>query len=58
VPAKVLGGVQGEIGFRPDDRYDVTDRVIGFDDNRELPNITRGLVKARLLGRASARHSR
>jgi len=45
VQAKVLGGIQGEIGFRPEDRYDVTDRVIGFDDYRDLPNITRGLVK-------------
>jgi membrane dipeptidase len=45
IQARVLGGIQGEIGFRPEDRYDVTDRVIGFDDYRELPNITRGLVK-------------
>jgi len=33
-----------EHGFRPGD-IDVTDRLIGFDDYRDLRNITRGLVK-------------
>jgi membrane dipeptidase len=33
-----------EHGFAPDE-IDVTDRLIGFDDYRDLPNIARGLVK-------------
>jgi membrane dipeptidase len=33
-----------EHGFKPDE-IDVTDRLDGFDDYRDLPNITRGLVK-------------
>jgi membrane dipeptidase len=33
------------IGFRAEDRIDVTRRLEGFDDCRDLPNITRGLVK-------------
>lgn len=41
----VLGEAFQEIGFRPEDRIDVTDRVVGFDDYRDLPNITRGLVR-------------
>jgi membrane dipeptidase len=45
VQQKLLGIIQGEIGFRPEDRFDVTARVTGFDDYRDLPNITRGLVK-------------
>jgi membrane dipeptidase len=40
----VLGPLLRELGFRDEDRIDVTDRVRGFDDYRELPNITRGLV--------------
>lgn len=32
-------------GFRPQDRLDLTKRLIGFDDYRDLPNITRGLVR-------------
>ncbi|HTY85290.1 MAG TPA: membrane dipeptidase [Silvibacterium sp.] len=40
----VLGPILTELGFRDEDRIDVTDRVRGFDDYRELPNITRGLV--------------
>jgi len=32
------------LGFRDEDRLDVTTRLIGFDDCRDLPNITRGLV--------------
>jgi membrane dipeptidase len=32
-------------GFRDQDRVDLTRRLIGFDDCRDLPNITRGLVK-------------
>jgi len=33
------------LGFRKRDRLDVTQRLHGFDDCRDLPNITRGLVK-------------
>lgn len=33
------------LGFREKDRLDVTKRLVGFDDVRDLPNITRGLVK-------------
>jgi membrane dipeptidase len=32
-------------GFRDEDRLDVTQRLAGFDDCRDLKNITRGLVK-------------
>jgi len=32
------------IGFRPQDELDVTRRLTGFDDCRDLINITRGLV--------------
>jgi membrane dipeptidase len=45
VQQKLLGEVYREIGFRAEDQLDITDRVIGFDDYRDLPNITRGLVK-------------
>jgi membrane dipeptidase len=34
----------GEIGFRPEDRI-TSENLIGFDDYRDFPNITRGLVK-------------
>jgi membrane dipeptidase len=40
----VLGPLLRELGFRDEDRIDVTDRINGFDDYRDLPNITRGLV--------------
>jgi membrane dipeptidase len=33
------------VGFRVQDRIDRTKRLIGFQDCRDLPNITRGLVK-------------
>jgi membrane dipeptidase len=33
------------LGFREQDNLDVTSRLIGFDDCRDLSNITRGLVK-------------
>jgi membrane dipeptidase len=32
------------IGFRPEDELDITKRLVGFDDCRDLINITRGLV--------------
>ena len=40
-----LGTEISNIGFRAADRIDVTQRLVGFDDCRDLPNITRGLVK-------------
>lgn len=40
-----LGAEAKSIGFRDQDRIDVTKRLVGFDDCRDLPNITRGLVK-------------
>jgi membrane dipeptidase len=40
-----LGVEVGSIGFRAEDQFDVTKRLVGFDDCRDLPNITRGLVK-------------
>jgi membrane dipeptidase len=33
------------MGFRDQDNIDATQRLVGFDDSRDLPNITRGLVK-------------
>jgi membrane dipeptidase len=33
-----------QAGFREQDRLDLTQRLIGFEDCRGLPNITRGLV--------------
>jgi len=40
-----LGAEAKTIGFREEDHFDVTKRLVGFDDCRDLPNITRGLVK-------------
>jgi len=40
-----LGVETRAIGFRIQDRLDLAQRLIGFDDCRDLPNITRGLVK-------------
>jgi membrane dipeptidase len=34
-----------EIGFRPEHNLDSATNLIGFDDYRDFPNITRGLVK-------------
>src|SRR5581483_4456484 len=34
-----------DLGFRDQDRLDVTRNLVGFDDVRDFPNITRGLVK-------------
>jgi membrane dipeptidase len=45
VLSKTLGEEAKSIGFREQDRLDVTKRLAGFDDCRDLPNITRGLVK-------------
>lgn len=40
-----LGAELKLLGFREQDRVDVTQRLVGFDDCRDLPNITRGLVR-------------
>jgi len=40
-----LGAEASEIGFREQDRLDLNQRLEGFEDGRDLPNITRGLVK-------------
>jgi membrane dipeptidase len=40
-----LGAEAKAVGFREEDHFDVTKRLVGFDDCRDLPNITRGLVK-------------
>jgi membrane dipeptidase len=34
-----------EVGFREEHKIDTTTNLIGFDDYRDFPNITRGLVK-------------
>ncbi len=39
-----LGAQLKSAGFREQDRVDVTQRLVGYDDCRDLPNITRGLV--------------
>ena len=48
-PDEVLAAFSGELnknhGFRAQDRLDLTQRLVGFNDCRDLPNITRGLVK-------------
>lgn len=40
-----LGAEAGKLGFSDANRIEVTRRLAGFDDCRDLPNITRGLVK-------------
>jgi membrane dipeptidase len=42
---ETVGGLLSEIGFRPEDKVDVTETLVGFADYRDMPNITRGLVK-------------
>jgi membrane dipeptidase len=48
-PQDILEGVLepllDSLGFSGNQRLDVTNRLVGFDDCRDLPNITRGLVK-------------
>jgi membrane dipeptidase len=34
----------GKLGFRKEDRLDMTARLDGYEDSRDLINITRGLV--------------
>lgn len=40
----VMQPLSTDLGFRPEDSVDATQRLIGFDDYRDFPNITRGLV--------------
>ncbi|HEV2443835.1 MAG TPA: membrane dipeptidase, partial [Steroidobacteraceae bacterium] len=40
-----LSPENASLGFRSQDRLDVTKKLVGFVDCRDLPNITRGLVK-------------
>lgn len=42
---ETVGPLLSEVGFRPEDHVDVTQTLIGFEDSRDFPNITRGLVK-------------
>ena len=39
-----LGAIVDEIGFRPEDNVSTTQTLRGFEDYRDMPNITRGLV--------------
>ena len=39
-----LGAIVDEIGFRPEDNISTTHTLRGFQDYRDMPNITRGLV--------------
>jgi membrane dipeptidase len=45
VLGKLLDAALKEAGFREEDRVDTNDVVLGFEDYRELPNFTRGMVK-------------
>jgi membrane dipeptidase len=39
-----LGELDARIGFGPEERIDWPTNLIGFDDYRDMPNLTRGLV--------------
>ena len=39
-----LGAIVDEVGFRPEDNISTTRTLRGFQDYRDMPNITRGLV--------------
>jgi membrane dipeptidase len=41
----LLSPANTNLGFRDEDNLQVTERLVGFDDIRDFPNITRGLVK-------------
>jgi membrane dipeptidase len=43
--ATTRAAIQVDMGFRPEDQIDPHDVTVGFEDYRDLPNITRGLVK-------------
>jgi membrane dipeptidase len=40
-----LGAELNSLGYREEHKVDITRRLVGYDDCRDLPNITRGLVK-------------
>lgn len=40
----LLQPIFAETGFRPEDKLVATQQLVGFDDYRDFPNITRGLV--------------
>jgi membrane dipeptidase len=40
-----IAELEGQYGFRPEHRISWTTNLIGFDDYRDFPNITRGLVR-------------
>lgn len=40
----IMNPMAGNIGFRKEDGIDSARNLIGFDDYRDMPNITRGLV--------------
>jgi membrane dipeptidase len=42
---KIFAPVLASLGFRPEDQLDTTKLLVGYEDCRDLPNITRGLVK-------------
>jgi len=42
---RLLSPANEELGFQVQDAPDVTKRLLGYDDVRDLPNITRGLVR-------------
>lgn len=42
---RTLGASATALGFRQKDTLDLARRLVGFEDCRDLPNITRGLVK-------------
>jgi membrane dipeptidase len=42
---KIFASVLAGLGFRPEDRLDTTKLLVGYENCRDLPNITRGLVK-------------
>ena len=44
ISLEIFQPIAMEIGFRPEHGVDATQRLTGFDDYRDFPNITRGLV--------------
>ncbi len=42
--SEILQPIFADTGFRPEDGLVATQHMIGFDDYRDFPNITRGLV--------------
>ena len=40
-----FGAITQSIGFRPEHRLDLAQQTLGFEDIRDMPNFSRGLVK-------------